>query len=123
MDLLHIVLLIGAGIIGGVLSTIAGGAALVTFPALLAAGLSPVVATAVNTTALTASLFLAAVYDRSQLPSLGRRFFLLVLVSVLGALIGAVLLLITPERTFAALVPLLLAFNSLGASGNSGQSK
>jgi hypothetical protein len=110
MDVLHILLLVGAGVVGGIMSAIAGGAALVTFPALLATGLSPVVATAVNLTALTASLFLAALYDRDQLPPFDRSFVALVLVCVFGALIGAVLLLITPERMFAALVPLLLGF-------------
>jgi uncharacterized membrane protein YfcA len=110
MDLLHILFLIGAGVGGGILAAIAGGAALVTFPALLAAGLSPVVATAVNITALTASQFLAALYDRSQLPPLDRSFAVMVLVSVAGSLIGAALLVITPERTFVLLVPLLLAF-------------
>jgi uncharacterized membrane protein YfcA len=110
MDLLHILLLIGAGIVGGIMSAIAGGAALVTFPALLAAGLSPVVATAVNLTALTASLFLAALYDRAQLPPLDRSFAAMLGVCVFGALIGAVLLVVTPERLFAAFVPLLLGF-------------
>jgi uncharacterized membrane protein YfcA len=113
MDLLHALLLIGAGIVGGIMSAIAGGAALVTFPALLAAGLSPVVATAVNLTAVTASLFLAALYDRAYLPPLDRSFIGMLLVCVFGALIGAVLLLLTPERIFAAFVPLLLGFATL----------
>ena len=72
MDLLHIVLLVAAGIVGGVISSMVGGAALITFPALLAAGLPPVLATAANTTALTPGLFLAALYDRSQLPPFDR---------------------------------------------------
>src|SRR6266508_4144617 len=70
MDPLHILLLVVAGIVGGIISSIAGGAALFIFPALLATGLSPVVATAVSTTALTPSLFLAALYDRALLPLL-----------------------------------------------------
>src|SRR5687767_13804667 len=110
MDLVHIVLLVAAGIIGGIISSIAGGAALFIFPALLATGLSPVVATTVSTTALTPSLFLAALYDRAQLPPLDRSFYGMILVSIIGGLIGAMLLLLTPERMFAALVPLLLSF-------------
>ena len=38
MDLLHIVFLFLAGIAGGTISTLAGGAAIITFPALLATG-------------------------------------------------------------------------------------
>src|SRR6266540_1650751 len=110
MDPLHILLLVVAGIVGGIISSIAGGAALFIFPALLATGLSPVVATAVSTTALTPSLFLAALYDRAQLPPLDRSFLGMIVVSVVGGLIGAALLLLTPERMFAALVPLLLGF-------------
>jgi uncharacterized protein len=110
MDLLHIVLLVGAGIAGGIISAIVGGAAMVTFPALLAAGLSPVMATAANTAALTPGLLLAAIYDRAQLPAFDRSFLAMVVASIAGALIGAVLLLLTPERMFAFLVPLLIGF-------------
>ena len=42
MDLLHGVLLVAAGIAGGIIAAIVGGAAVITFPALLAAGLPPV---------------------------------------------------------------------------------
>jgi uncharacterized protein len=110
MDLLHSALLVVAGIAGGVMAAIVGGAAVITFPALLAAGLPPVMATAGNTVALTPGLFLAAIYDRSQLPPFDRSFVAMALASVAGALIGASLLLLTPERVFSALVPLLLGF-------------
>ena len=110
MDLLHIVLLLGAGLIGGTLSALIGGAAIITYPALLAVGLNPVLATAANMVALTPGNFVAALYDRGQLPPLDRSFVWLVLASVLGALAGAALLLVTPVRVFAALVPLLLGF-------------
>jgi uncharacterized protein len=110
MDLLHSALLVVAGIAGGVMAAIVGGAAVITFPALLAAGLPPVMATAGNTVALTPGLFLAAIYDRSQLPPFDRSFVAMALASIAGALIGASLLLLTPERVFSALVPLLLGF-------------
>jgi uncharacterized protein len=110
MDLLHSVLLVVAGIAGGVMAAIVGGAAVITFPALLAAGLPPVMATAGNTVALTPGLFLAAIYDRSQLPPFDRSFAAMAVASIAGALIGASLLLLTPERVFSALVPLLLGF-------------
>jgi uncharacterized membrane protein YfcA len=110
MDPLHVVLLVVAGILGGIIAAIVGGAAVITFPALLAAGLPPVMATAANTAALMPGLFLAAIYDRSQLPPFDRSFIAMALASVAGALAGAALLLLTPERVFAALVPLLLGF-------------
>jgi uncharacterized membrane protein YfcA len=113
MDLLHILVLIAAGIVGGVIAAVVGGAAIVTFPALLAAGLPPVTAMVANTAALTPSLVLAAIYDRSQLPPFDRNFVQMVVASVLGALVGAVLLVLTPEKMFAALVPALLAFATI----------
>src|SRR6478735_677375 len=110
MDLLHGALLVVAGIAGGCMAAIVGGAAVITFPALLAAGLPPVMATAANTVALTPGLFLAAISDRSQLPPFDRSFVAVALASIAGAVIGAVLLVLTPERVFSALVPLLLGF-------------
>jgi hypothetical protein len=113
MDFLHILLLFVTGIFGGVMSSMIGGASVITFPVLLAAGLPPVVATASNLVAVSPANFLAALADRSQLPPLNRAFAGLVFASVLGALIGAVLLLSTPRRVFEVLIPLLLGFATI----------
>jgi uncharacterized protein len=110
MDLLHIILLLIAGIVGGAISALAGGAAIITFPVLLATGISPMLATTSNMVALAPGNFFAALYDRSQLPPLGRSFAAMVVASIVGALAGASLLLLTPERVFEVLVPLLLGF-------------
>jgi uncharacterized membrane protein YfcA len=113
MDAATVGMLLAAGVAGGALSALVGGASLVLFPAMLAAGLPPVVAVASNTTAITPGNFLAALADRSQLPRFDRAFYLLVAVSLLAAGAGAVLLMLTPERLFELLVPLLLAFGTL----------
>ena len=110
MDLLHTLILIVAGVAGGIISSLVGGAALVTYPALLSVGLPPVTATVCNLVALTPGNFLAALYDRGQLPPLDRAFVGLVVASLVGAGIGAGVLLITPEHVFAFLVPALMAF-------------
>jgi uncharacterized membrane protein YfcA len=104
------VLLVAAGIAGGIMAAIVGGAAVVTFPAMLAAGLPPVMATAGNSIALTPGLLIAACYDRSQLPPFDFPFVAVLLASIAGGLIGAALLVLTPERVFAAMVPLLIGF-------------
>src|SRR5262252_8792684 len=95
MDLAHALLLIIAGIVGGTISSLVGGAALVTYPALLAIGLPPVTATVCNLVALSPGNLLAALYDRTQLPPLNRSFVGLIIASVLGALAGAIVLLRT----------------------------
>jgi uncharacterized membrane protein YfcA len=56
---------------------------------------------------------LAALYDRAQLPPLDRSFLGMALVAVAGGSIGAALLVLTPERMFTALVPLLLGFATI----------
>jgi uncharacterized membrane protein YfcA len=110
MDLPHILLLVAAGLVGGTLSTMIGGAAIFTFPALLATGLSPLNAAACNLTALTPCNFIAAIADHTQLPRADRKLVVLILASCAGALAGGVLLLLTPARVLAFLVPLLLGF-------------
>ena len=110
MNLHDIIMLVGAGLLGGTLSAVIGGAALFTFPALLAAGVPPINAAACNMTAMVPCNFFAAIADRSQLPPFDRAFLGLVLASIAGAGAGAVLLLVTPPHVFAGLIPLLLGF-------------
>src|SRR5262245_38977513 len=113
MDVHSIAMLVAAGIAGGTISALVGGAAIVTFPALIATGLSPVVATATNLVALVPGNFFASLYDRTRLPALDKAFIGLLLSSVIGAGLGAMLLMLTPERLFAAFVPALLGFATI----------
>jgi uncharacterized membrane protein YfcA len=113
MDLWHALILLAAGVVGGALSTLIGGASIVTFPALLAAGLDPVLAACTNLIALAPGIMLGAFYDRSQLPPLSGAFWALVAASLVGAAVGAVLLIVTPVRVFEVLVPLLLGFSTV----------
>lgn len=113
MDIPTSLMLFAAGIAGGALSALVGGASLVLFPAMLAAGVPPVMAVASNTTAIMPGNFIAAMADRSQLPKFDGAFLALVAVSLVAAIAGAILLMLTPERLFELLVPLLLGFGTL----------
>ena len=113
MDLATVALLAGAGLVGGVANAIAGGATLITFPAMLASGIPPVIANASNAVAVTPGHFIAAIADRERIPAFDRRFLLLVVLSLVGAAIGATLLLVTTDRTFILLVPLLVGAATL----------
>lgn len=107
----HIIaVLFAAGIGGGMLASMVGGAAVVTYPALIAAGLPPLTATVCNLTALMPGTLFAALADRRQLPPFNRAFLGMVVASIVGAGFGAALLLATPQRVFALLVPVLLGF-------------
>ena len=113
MDVASIALLAAAGLAGGTIASLAGGAALITFPTFLAVGLTPIAAIATNIAALTPGSLIAALSDRTQLPPLDRGFIGLVLASVIGAGIGAVLLMLTSNRVFEILVPLLIGFATI----------
>lgn len=110
MDLTATTILVGAGRVGGIIASIVGGAAVVAYPALIAAGVSPQLAAVCNLTALMPGTMLAALADRTQLPPFNRAFAGLIAASVLGAGLGASLLLLTPARMFTVFVPLLLGF-------------
>ena len=108
MDLLTALIVI-AGVIGGLMASLVGGASVITFPALLAAGLPPVVATASNRGGDARQFcwprsLIARNCRRSTAPSSSSCS------PRCWALVGAVLLLATPERLFESLIPLLLGF-------------
>jgi len=110
MTLVTALMLFGAGIVGGAISGLLGGASLITFPALLAAGLPPVIAATTNLAAIVPANLIAAWAERTQLPRIDRGFGGMILWSVVGAVIGAALLVLTPARLFEILVPALLGF-------------
>lgn len=112
IDFTHVTILAGAGILGGIMNAMAGGATLLTFPAMLATGLPPVVATASNALAVTPGHVMAAIADRTMLPRT-RAVLSGIVVSALGGLLGALLLLATSERIFTLLVPALIALATL----------
>lgn len=102
-------LLVGAGaFLAGGMNAIAGGGTFFSFPALLAAGVPPVMANASNTVGLCpASLVSAWAYRREALRH-GKWALLLIIVSLLGGIAGGLLLLATSNESFSRLIPWLL---------------
>ncbi|MGE3148280.1 MAG: sulfite exporter TauE/SafE family protein, partial [Pseudorhodoplanes sp.] len=120
MDLTYWLLLLGAGFFGGTLGSIVGGQSLLTFPAMLAVGLPPIVANATNQLAIVPGNFIAAAADLEKFPPLNAAFYRIAAFSVAGALFGTLLLLYTPSTVFEKLVPILLALaTALFAYGKS----
>jgi hypothetical protein len=113
MDLMITAFLAGAGIIAGIIATMVGGAAVVIYPALIATGVPPQLAAVSNLASVMPATMLAALSDRSQLPPFDRAFVGLIAVSIVGAGLGATLLVLTPARMFTQIVPLLLGFATL----------
>jgi uncharacterized membrane protein YfcA len=105
------VILIAAAFLGGALNSLAGGGTLVTFPALLFAGLNPIDANASSVVALFSGTFAGAWAYRRNIIAVAEFSVLgLFVLSLVGGLIGALLLLWTPPTLFAALVPWLILF-------------
>ncbi len=110
-------MLFGAGLAGGIVTAVVGGASLITFPALLAAGLPAIVANASNAVALMPGNFVGGIADLERRPRWNRSFVGLIAVCVAGSVTGAVLLLVTPERAFTVVVPLLIGLATILFAG------
>ncbi|OMQ14278.1 transporter, partial [Modestobacter sp. VKM Ac-2676] len=107
------VLLVLAGVGAGLTGSIAGLASLVSYPALLATGLSPLSANVTNTVALVLNSVGSVSASRPELTGQRPRLVRLGVAAMLGGVVGAVLLLLTPADAFERLVPFLIAAASL----------
>jgi hypothetical protein len=109
----ELLLLVLAGVGAGLCGSIAGLGSLVSYPALLAFGLPPLAANVTNTTAMCATTVGSVLGSQRELRSQGRRLLVLMAQSAAGGLLGAALLLGTPEATFSAVVPWLVALGAM----------
>jgi len=107
-ELPRLALAAGAALVGGGVNAIAGGGSLITFPALVAGGMSAVTASVTNTVALFPGYVGATLAQRRDLVGQRRRAILLVPAAVAGGALGAVLLLHTGNAAFSAIVPYLI---------------
>jgi uncharacterized protein len=109
-------LMLGAGTLAGGVNALAGGGSLISFPALLAAGLPPVVAAASNTVAIWPGHALATVSYRHSLGDCHiphRRLIALCLTGIIGSALGAALLRAVSDRVLSLLIPVLLGVATL----------
>lgn len=113
MSGLELLLLVGAGLCGGLAGSITGLASLFSYPALLAVGLGPIAANVTNTVALVGVGAGSALGSRTELEGQARRFRELAVAAVLGGSTGAGLLLLTPSDTFERIAPWLIGAASL----------
>ena len=104
----HAILIAVASLFAGALNAIAGGGSFLSFPALLLTGMPPIPANATNTIAMWTGAVASGGAYRRQLNIPKRVMAPLVASSVVGGLIGAVLLLRTPAHTFMRMLPWLM---------------
>jgi uncharacterized membrane protein YfcA len=109
----EIVGLVLAGAAGGAINAVAGGGTLLTFPTLLFFGTPPVIANATSTLALVVGTSGSLYGYRRHLSAVRPWLCRFVPVSILGGLIGGVLLTFTSNQTFSKLVPFLILFATI----------
>jgi uncharacterized membrane protein YfcA len=101
--------LLAAALLGGASNALAGGGTFLTFPALLLVGVAPVKANATASLVLLPGALVSAwVYRDTLKHTSAKSLGFLSIASLVGSLVGSVLLLMTSNSTFSNLVPWLL---------------
>ncbi len=114
MTFLQACLLFIAAILGGTLNSVAGGGSFIGFPALIFTGVPPINANATNTVALWPGSVASMRAYRKELAEQDRKLLLVLgVTSLVGGVLGAILLLRTPQSTFTLLIPYLLLLATL----------
>jgi hypothetical protein len=98
-----------AGVGAGTINTVVGSGTLITFPVLLACGYAPVTANVSNTIGLVPGSVSGSIGYRRELAGQRERVLRFGVMSVLGGVTGAVLLLVLPASAFKDVVPLFIA--------------
>ncbi|TWX73513.1 sulfite exporter TauE/SafE family protein [Colwellia sp. C1TZA3] len=102
-----------AGFFGGVVNSIAGGGSFITFPALIFVGIPPIMANATNTFASCAGYMSGTYAFRKELAEHKDDLLVIIIISLMGGVFGAWLLLQTSEVVFQVAIPWLLLFATL----------
>jgi len=102
-------LLVIAALAAGLINSVAGGGMFLTFPALVFTGVPSIIANASSTTAIIPGILASAwAYREDFRKSENFPFLPLLIVSVAGGIVGALLLLFTPQKTFDSVIPWLM---------------
>jgi uncharacterized membrane protein YfcA len=118
MNFPNAIFLFVAGVIGGAMNAVAGGGSFIAFPAMLFTGIAPIPANASNTFSLWVGTAASGGAYRNHLKIPRRILIPLLIMSLLGGVAGALLLIKTPVHTFLRLIPwLMLAATLLFAFG------
>jgi len=98
-------------VLAGTLNSVAGGGSFISFPVLIFTGMSPIAANATNTAAVWPGTVASTFAYRREFNKEGRALLVpLLITGIIGGVLGAVILLHTPQTTFLRLVPWLLLF-------------
>lgn len=111
--MLEFIAITAVGLLAGVINGMAGGASVISFPVILAAGLSPVSAAMTNAVGITPANFFALVSIRHRIKEMAREYAKLIWISIAASILGAIALINVPAEVFEKIVPFLLLFATL----------
>ncbi|GAC1629051.1 MAG: sulfite exporter TauE/SafE family protein [Chloroflexota bacterium] len=106
----QVAVLVGAAFLAGAVNAVAGGGSLISFPALLVVGYPALAANVTNTVALLPGYLGGTLAYRSELQGQRDRIWVLGGASLLGAVVGSVLLVVSSTAVFRQIVPGLIIF-------------
>jgi len=106
--MLRFILVVLTGFLVGAINGMAGGASLISYPVMLALGLHPINAAVTNALGVSNANFFAIRSSPHTARKLFRSHGKLIALSVIGSVIGAILLLALPPAVFERIVPFLL---------------
>ncbi|CAM00541.1 hypothetical protein A8924_1608 [Saccharopolyspora erythraea NRRL 2338] len=105
--------LVVVGFLSGAINAVAGGGSLLVFPALLATGMTPLVANVTNSVAQGPGFVGAALSQREDLGGNRLRVVTTSIAAAVGSVLGCVLLMVLPGSVFDAVVPVLVGLSAL----------
>jgi uncharacterized membrane protein YfcA len=106
----HALLVLAAAFIAGAINSVAGGGTLISVPTLIALGIPALTANATSTVGLWPGSLGSVWGYRRELAAADTRLFALIVPSLAGGLLGAVLLELTPSAVFDRILPGLILF-------------
>jgi uncharacterized membrane protein YfcA len=113
MDLVTFLLLFAGGLLAGTINVMAGGAGFLTFPLLIAAGLSEMEANAANFVAVVPANIVGTYVYRNEIADVRSLLPVRLALAATGGVVGSSLLIGLGEASFHAAIPWLLALATL----------
>src|SRR4051812_34032264 len=108
MTSFQITVIFVAAFFAGAVNAVAGGGTLISYPALIWIGRDAIIANATSTVALWPGTLASIFGYREQLKDTRKWLAMFIAPSLIGGALGAYLLLQTPSKLFAKIVPFLI---------------
>ena len=113
MEATEIILLFAGGLLAGFINVLAGGAGFMTFPLLLAAGMTEIEANASNFVAVLPANVVGTHVYRRELAKVKKHLGLRLFLAAAGGVLGSWILITTGQESFQRVIPWLLLFATL----------